>query len=403
MRALSVVFFVLLTASSSSAQNVNFQLESVGLGRSRLRCTIVERRGVPAAKNTGSVSLGRVEFRDQWLQKELPRLFPDLSGVDIVDRALVRTSPSGCAATAERFLEIVGPTSSVEAASAVIRRVLAEPMRTLKFKIWAAIVRFPVEQKRPPSTQVKLLGQSQLEQRLEEIARDESATMIETGGLEFLNGRSASMSAGSRVSYVKDYKLSQAGDRLFLEPVVDNFKEGMTWSIGAVYDSPAKSVFIDSHFKFVQVQRPIPKFRGKVGWDDRELVIEKPILAETSWNSEGLVCGTKHAGFVVSGIRLRDVTQLAGVGRKAEVVLIVRFDVERLSGERILGSVQGYDRATKLAFVQVTQSVSFEKDMKIEFLRHNASIAKGRVVEMIGNVVTVYVDEGEVIAGDQIR
>ncbi|MFT7618669.1 MAG: hypothetical protein ACI97A_002316 [Planctomycetota bacterium] len=402
MKLVGLFLLTLLMPSLGFTQQQVGTMESIGLGRSRLRCPMVERRGIPV-KAQGLIEVGKIEFRERWLQKELPRLFPGLDTVDVVDRVLARSGLSGAAATAERILEIVGSTADVEAARIVIRRLLSEPERTLRFRLWAAVVRYPEDRVRPSKAEVQLLAGPAIDQQLEEIATDESATVFEQGKLEFLNGRSASISVGSRISYVKDYKLSQAGDRLFLEPVVASFKEGMQWSIGAVYNSTTKKIALDSSFHFVQVQKPIAKFKGVVGVGNKELTIEKPILAETEWESSGLVCGPEHAGFVVTGIKLRDINGMAGEHHKAEMVLVARFEIERLSGQKRSGSVQGFDRAARLAFVRIKHKEDFEVGMKLEFTRGEDKVASGRVTELVGQMITVEVDDGEVKAGDQIR
>ena len=286
--AIIPVLAVLLYPCCLRGQSMG-EIESLGLGRSRLRCTVVERRAVPVHKE-GRILTGPVPFREVWLQKHLPRLFPGLETVDVVDRVLARTGPMGAAATIERILEIVGPQGDVEAAAAVVRRILSQPDRRLSFRLWAAVVRFPMKTLRPTSPRVRLLTEKELDQQLEELAADESAIVFESGTLDLLNGRNATVSVGSRISYVRDYRLSRGQQGFVLEPVIDTIHEGLTWSMGAVHDSATRRLYLSPDFRFTQVAKPVLQLRGHVEAGGQELVIEKPVVAETHWQADDIIC-----------------------------------------------------------------------------------------------------------------
>ncbi len=401
MRAVVTTILAAILCSLCATGQDFGEIKSLGLGRSRLRCTVVERRAVPVEKE-GRILTGRIPFREVWLQRHLPRLFPALETVDVVDRVLARTGPAGAAATIERILEVVGPRSDVEAAAAVVQRILSQPDRRLSFRLWAAVVRFPAKTLRPTSPRVHMLNEKELDQQLEELAADESAIVFQSGTLDLLNGQSAAVSVGSRISYVKDYRLSKGQRGFVLEPVVDTIQEGLIWSMGAVHDSGADKLHLSPDFRFVQVARPVLQLRGRVEADGQELVIEKPIVAETHWQADDIICAPGHRGFVVTGIRLRDINGLALKSQKAEIMLLARFDIERLD-QTLSGKVQGYDRAARLAFVQVSPPGVVEVGRELQFERDGRQVARGQVTEILGHMVTVDILEGEVKAGDTIR
>ena len=104
----------------------------------------------------------------------------------------------------------------------------------------------------------------------------------------------------------------------------------------------------------------------------------------------------------MTGIKLRDINGLALKSQKAEVMLLARFDIERL-GRVLSGKVQGFDRAARLAFVQVSPPGILEVGRELVFGRNGREVARGKVAEILGRMVTVDIVEGEVEAGDTIR
>ena len=389
-------------AASREGYRHQDEIVSLGFGRSRLRFVVDERQAIPHVSD-GEVKVGDLDFRELWLQRELPRIIKGIESVDVLDRVLARTGSHGTATTRERVLEVVGQDAAVAESRALIRKVVAAPESSFRVMIWI-IWRSGVEEPAATPT-VRLVDEVTLEQRLLEANRsDDSKVVVPASPVEVLNGRQERIEIGRRRDYVRDFNIFTAGSRIACEPVIDQIRSGIEWDFGALRIPGSDRIGIRAALRLSVLKRPIDRFRGQIGTAGQVFEIERPVVSVTSWRSDSLVLGPESVGFIVTGLRFFDPNQDGDDEKRIqEVDLVCRVSVKGLPGPAVVGVVQGFDQDTGIAFVRQAKGATSKIGERLQFLRGKRQVAVGEITEVLGGFVTVQLDEGSVKTGDEVK
>lgn len=391
MRVLLVLLFL---AGLLGAQEP--RVSSLGLGRSRLEFDL-QRRSPVRPGTEGRIELGRLGFRERWLQRELPRLVPGLESVAVVERIQARSSTAGLAAARDRVLELVGPDEAVRQADARLRQLAAAESRRLRARAWVVALTGPGAGGR--SARLETLGEEALARRLAELAQSEGAQIIETAELEFGAGEEGRIAVGNRLDYRRDQRIAVAAGRLFAEPIMDTVQEGLRWSLGALFDPATDRLHLDTDFVFARAARPFLRLEGRLGAGGEPLLIERPIVAETRWDTSGLVLAPGELGFRICDLEAPSPDTATESGR---LEILCQIEVLDPAESEEGGLVQGYDSGAGLAFVLIDEGARVPGD-QVLFLRAGKRIGEGRVEEVLGKLITVKVAEGRPRFGDHLR
>ena len=124
-------------------------------------------------------------------------------------------------------------------------------------------------------------------------------------------------------------------------------------------------------------------------------------MSTSRWSVDELVLGVDEIGFVVKGFPSPGRPE--GRGARTRRWLLVTLEVVSPPPATLLGGVLGVDREQGLAFVRGLGSQECQPGQTVRFLREGRVVGRGVILEIMGQLVTVRVDEGAVRRGDAVR
>ena len=397
MKRLVLVTLLLCAQTPAQVESAQGQeLSALGFGRSRLRVVLNEREAVSV--HGDMVEMGRLGFLDRWLQEHLSRRIKGIESVDVLDRILSRTGARGVAATRERFLEIVGKDDAVKEAGTLLDSILHRRHRRFAFKAWMAWR--PTDAINGAAPLVRLATERDIERRLAELSREPEVRMFPSEGVELLGGREARISAGVKHSYVRDYKAVGNGAKRHFNPVVDSINEGFEWRVGAMRLPGSGELVLDVDLKVQLLAKPMSRLEGRLGPGPQLYVIERPRISSLRWESGSLSLQQGQIGFIVRGLGIVDPD--AGEDAMREIELICRLESLDDDGKP-RGVVQGFDAEARIAFIKPKGRANWKIGQGVTVTRNGREVAKGKVRERLGGIVTATIAGGEVKAGDTVR
>lgn len=372
----------------------------LGSGRGRLRLTLSGAESIPVSDG-GTVALQGDTFLSRWLRRELSRRFPgvDVEVVEVV-RAIARDGALN--ATRERAVILTGEVETLErvrAMAATLTR-LEKTRIELDLRVYAAD-EDAGEQLPEPGVVNRLVPAAELERRVEDLERRERWTRLARFEHTIENGAEARLRRLVEHSYYKDWEVEITGGDPVAVPVIGKALEGVQARFGALLGPDGRSVFAEVEVGVGAVLRYPFESMEVVIPDVGRRRVDLPEVATVAWRADELELSGDRAGFVVTG--LLHPSRQGESGQARPMIVVCSLRVAAPPALSLAGEVLGFDGRQRIAFVKAAAGSEAQPGQRLVFSRAGKVVADGRVVEVVGDVLTVSLREGAVKPGDEAR
>lgn len=375
------------------------EVTPLGFGRGRLRLTLSRDASIPISE-TGAVTLNGETFRSQWLRRELAARHPelDVQFVEVV-RSVTRDDVPG--ATRELAALITGDLVELEEVRELVRALerLEKTRIAVDISIYAA--EREDDSSAGPGVAVRFLPAEALEERRVAYESRESWTRLARLRMTLANGEQMTARDVEEFAYIKDWDVEDVGGRAVAVPSIGTAAEGVQVRIGALLGPDGSTLHGDIEVGVGTIlEHPFPTEEFEIPRIGRR-VVELPRVATISWRDDDLKLTGDAAGLVLTGLRRPD--QRGEGGRSRAMTVLCALRVLGPPVRTQAGAVLGFDRRQRIAFVRAPVDSEAQPGQRLTFARAGKLVAEGRVVEVVGRVLTVTLQSGEVKPGDIAR
>ncbi|HGY92415.1 MAG TPA: hypothetical protein ENK43_14700 [Planctomycetes bacterium] len=335
----------------------------------------------------------------EWLRGALLRRFPALVSVNLFTEAVSRSDGHGVVRTTRRGVELVGPTKDLARAARWSLQLVES--RAVDVVWTLRLFQGPAD----------ALGETSLGMSVEALGRDAvddlAAALLRRGVVETHQARFSGKActdlrvlALEPVSYVKSWRWERLPSGDLAVPEVGTIHEGLQGWLALALLPGGKEMAVTADLGLGILERPLAR-RRVVLEDERPRWIDLPAMSTSRWSVDELVLGVDEIGFVVKGFPSPGRPE--GRGARTRRWLLVTLEVVSPPPVTLLGGVLGVDREQGLAFVRGLGSQECQPGQTVRFLREARVVGRGEILEIMGQLVTVRVDEGAVRRGDAVR
>lgn len=383
---------------SPSGHNVDLdsrggaQTMNLGGGRGRLRVPF-EPLTPASLDDQGRISIDRPSFLVDWLRQDLPKRFPGIDKVELVETILSRDTGKELIASTSRDLEILGDLQALGDASKWLSELLA--LRDVKIQMDCRFVKRTIASNLPVKTRVELLDGKAVAQLLASFDKPERQLTF-----SLTNGRHDRRRDLETRKFLRQVRVEKLESGEIVVPEIKTAYEGFQGRSAALLLPGARELIVDCDFGLGMIARPVPfKNFELLG---RNYRIESPEVVSVRWTSDRIVLGPEEVGFRVSGIVLPYSADSESTPQTT-LDILVQLHVEPSKKRFILGRVIGFDESQGLAFSRVNNSVNLQPGRRLSVTRKGRVVGRVEVVEIVGGMTTLRPIKGKIARGDEIR
>lgn len=303
-------------------------------------------------------SAGELDPLETWLRDRLPKALPEVERVVFLHTTSRRFEPGEGAGspvvTTSRELEVAGkPSLDPDAVRSFLLRLASQATRPLRVHA-TAFERSRERGAEPLRAGVALLEEIAWRQELAAAERvadaGSTAAARRLGNVEadVPSGVPAILLGGEEVAYVADYEMTQSGETLIADPVIETLRSGVLVEATPILHPDGGTLTLAVTVTIADLARPMKTVETNLGVG-APVSIQVPEVRQVRWESGPLDLPLEKAQFVVRGLF---VPASAGTrDREIEVFLRVRPVDGEPPPERPAGRVHAVDEESRLVFV----------------------------------------------------